>query len=409
MEYIDYFKNLNGFHRFFELAKQKYYSYGDVVGSIYLKCLSFEEAQAFTDFFGKKYLPGDSASIRVKDFYKVLLKTRFKDFDFLTFFKAYFDDFQESSNLERKLKEQSDFDGFMEDIIQKMNSFMLKDYFLHHQDSNLEKLIHKNYRKNKEELKNQLLMIDILLHNIPDKITYLPIYASLTSNPHFLDFQTSTCNLFLRILSGILGEDYPVTNQDKINLFFKINVYNDPSSNFVITYNLKGDALLEDTYKKLGSLNLNIENIMNINHLTGVNHMIFVFENPSILNYLKTKNYDISVIITSGIPNLAFYKLMEVISCDTIFYYNGDFDPEGLLIAQKLMDKYPRFKAFLYQESDYIACSPRKKISQSSLVKLDHVTHPDLLEVKSCLIKDKVAGYQENNLDKIEHFIKDKL
>ncbi|MEG0995110.1 MAG: DUF2399 domain-containing protein, partial [Bacilli bacterium] len=68
---------------------------------------------------------------------------------------------------------------------------------------------------------------------------------------------------------------------------------------------------------------------------------VFIFENPSILNALLQLNVDASVIITSGNPNFVIYEIIEkLILSGNHLYYNGDFDPEGLLIAYKLKEKY---------------------------------------------------------------------
>ena len=161
-------------------------------------------------------------------------------------------------------------------------------------------------------------------------------------------------------------------------------------------------------------LNLNIDNISKLNNITGRNNNIFIFENPSILNYLKDKDLDISIIITSGIPNLAFYKLLENINSNTILYYNGDYDPEGLLIADKLNNKYSNIKysnikLFLYDGKSYFNTKPSVSVGNNRLHKLELVKSKELQEVKSLLFENKKCGYQENNLLFIEKFIKMKL
>ena len=264
--------------------------------------------------------------------------------------------------------------------------------------------IKSKYKQNKRALKEELLMIDKLLSNIPDKITYLPIYASITSNPHYLDYNAKSSNLFYRILSNILGEDTPTTNLDKTKLLEKINVYIDSLSNYVITYNL-----VYDKEMPFDVMNLNIDNISKLNNITGKSNKIFIFENPSILNYLKNKDLDISIIITSGIPNLAFYKLLENITSDTTLYYNGDYDPEGLLIADKLNNKYDNIKLFLYDGKSYLNTKPNISLSNNRLHKLELIKSKELQDVKRLLIDNKKCGYQENNLLSIEEFIRIKL
>ena len=156
-------------------------------------------------------------------------------------------------------------------------------------------------------------------------------------------------------------------------------------------------------------LNLNIDNISKLNNITGRNNKIFIFENPSILNYLKDKDLDISIIITSGIPNLAFYKLLENITSDTTLYYNGDYDPEGLLIADKLNNKYDNIKLFLYDGKSYLNTKPNISLSNNRLHKLELIKSKELQDVKKLLIENKKCGYQENNLLSIEEFIRIKL
>ena len=261
--------------------------------------------------------------------------------------------------------------------------------------------IRNKFKQDKRNLKKELFMIDKLICNIPNKITYLPLYASITSNPHYLDFNTKTSNLFFKILSYILEEKIPVTNEEKIKLLELINVYTDPISNYVITYNLVYDKKMP-----FSVMNLNIDNISNISNVKGKHNKIFVFENPSILNYFKNKDLDISIIITSGIPNLAFYKLLENINSSTILYYNGDYDPEGLLIADKLNNKYNNIKLFLYDAKSYFNTNPSVNISKNRLHKLELINSEELSLVKKLLLESRKAGYQENNLVNIEKFIK---
>lgn len=174
--------------------------------------------------------------------------------------------------------------------------------------------------------------------------------------------------------------------------------------NYVITYNLVYDRKMP-----FDVLNLNIDNISKLNNITGRNNKIFIFENPSILNYLKDKDLDISIIITSGIPNLAFYKLLENINSNTTLYYNGDYDPEGLLIADKLNNKYSNIKLFLYDGKSYFNTKPSVCVGNNRLHKLELVKSKELQEVKSLLFENKKCGYQENNLLFIEKFIRIRL
>lgn len=406
MDYLDYFKNNKGFERFMVKAKEKYQSYGRVTGIITLDNITYEEAVSLTDFFARKFEEGKTYKIKISEFNKVLDKSKFQDFEFTDYFYNTYDDFSYLTNTLKKRKFHEEFVSFIEDLLLEFKSEKLKEFFERNVNKNFSTMrnIKSKYKQNKRALKEELLRIDKLLSNIPDKITYLPIYASITSNPHYLDYNAKSSNLFYRILSNILGEDTPNTNLDKTKLLEKINVYIDSLSNYVITYNL-----VYDKEMPFDVLNLNIDNISKINNITGKSNKIFIFENPSILNYLKNKDLDISIIITSGIPNLAFYKLLENITSDTTLYYNGDYDPEGLLIADKLNNKYSNIKLFLYDGKSYFNTKPNVSLSNNRLHKLELIKSKELQEVKRLLLENKKCGYQENNLLSIEGFIKIKV
>ena len=406
MDYLDYFKNNKGFERFMVKAKEKYQSYGRVTGIITLDNITYEEAVSLTDFFARKFEEGKTYKIKISEFNKVLDKSKFQDFEFTDYFYNTYDDFSYLTNTLKKRKFHEEFVSFIEDLLLELTSEKLKDFFERNINKNFSTMrnIKSKYKQNKRALKEELLMIDKLLSNIPDKITYLPIYASITSNPHYLDYNAKSSNLFYRILSNILECDIPNTNLDKTKLLEKINVYIDSLSNYVITYNLVYDKEIP-----FDVLNLNIDNISKLNNITGKSNKIFIFENPSILNYLKNKDLDISIIITSGIPNLAFYKLLENITSDTTLYYNGDYDPEGLLIADKLNNKYSNIKLFLYDGKSYFNTKPNVSLSNNRLHKLELIKSKELQDVKRLLLENKKCGYQENNLISIEEFIKIKV
>ena len=261
MDYLDYFKNNKGFERFMVKAKEKYQSYGRVTGIITLDNITYEEAVGLTDFFARKFEEGKTYKIKISEFNKVLDKSKFQDFEFTDYFYNTYDDFSYLTNTLKKRKFHEEFVSFIEDLLLEFKSGKLKEFFERNVNKNFSTMrnIKSKYKQNKRALKEELLMIDKLLSNIPDKITYLPIYASITSNPHYLDYNANSSSLFYKILSYILECDIPNTNLDKTKLLEKINVYIDSLSNYVITYNL-----VYDKEMPFDVMNLNIDNIFEV-------------------------------------------------------------------------------------------------------------------------------------------------
>ena len=133
-----------------------------------------------------------------------------------------------------------------------------------------------------------------------------------------------------------------------------INVYTDPISNFVITYKLKGNDILN----KLSE-----------------NNKVFIFENTSKL--LSLTNLNIPIII-SGIPNISLYTLLHKLEKNNVeMFYNGDFNPEGLLIANTLKQEFHKMNLICYDKLDYINSISREKISNSRLKKPDNINTND--------------------------------
>lgn len=399
MNVYDYFLSKKGFQRFFEECFNKYKSYGKVTGVVSLEAISAEEADTFTSFFGKIYEEGMTARIKVKEFLKAISNTKLEEFDFLTYFKIVHKDFNGLSRSEERLKKKVEYQEY---LLSLPVGLKLKE-IITRSSKNFNIILYSRYNKNHEELTKDLLNINILLENIPQKATLLSVYAALTGNSHYLDFDKPT--LFYQILSIYLGKSYENTISCKKNLLNSINVYMDRVSNYVVTYNLKINMMFDEFYKTYGPLSLNLDNISSLKSIGGVNNQIYIFENPSVLNYLKSNDVKASIIICNGMPNLAMYSILDKINPGCEIYYHGDYDPEGLLIADKLK-KYSKYLILWgYDRDFYLESKPNKRISDGSIHKLNLVTCLELQEVKECLLEYRQSGYEENILEKIKLFI----
>ena len=96
----------------------------------------------------------------------------------------------------------------------------------------------------------------------------------------------------------------------------------------------------------------------------------------------------------------------KLIETNNEIYYNGDFDPEGLIIASNICEKFPEIKLFCYKKEDYLKSKSQNKISKSRLKKLDNIKNVELITIKEILKKEKLSAYQEKNITNIETYIK---
>ncbi len=121
-----------------------------------------------------------------------------------------------------------------------------------------------------------------------------------------------------------------------------------------------------------------------------------------------SRNLKSCIIISGGFPNTCVYLLLDkLIKSGCKLYYNGDFDPEGLLIADKLKEKYQNnLELICYDEENYYRCKSNQTISTARLKKLSNIKAPELLEIKEKILQNKCAGYQENNKEHLVAILK---
>jgi len=404
-ELADYLFERKGFHRLFELLKIKYVSLGRYSGTVTLKNITEEESRDLSNFFGTRIKVGTDYQTSFQKITKKLMETKFRDFDWEGLFIEYFEDIIVTKANEKSIKKINE-ENFFNEIIEnnKNNKYIADLKEIINTSNDVYKLLRQKYKNNPDKLKEELNNVMLLLNNISNKPITLPVYASLTGNPHFLDLNTQTSNLFFKVLAFIKKIEYPSKTKDRVDVLSEINVYIDSISNYVITYKLIGDDMLNIFEKQNQILNLNLDNIMHLENVDTENKKVYIFENPSILNTLR--NLNVPIIITSGIPNLAVYSLIKKLEkTGNKLYYNGDFDPEGLMIASKLKETFPNLNLFCYETSDYDDIRTKEKISSSRIKKLDNINIEALQPIKELLIKYRHAVYQENNIESIKEFI----
>lgn len=415
-----YFKSRDVYKKVFHKMREKYASLGHFGGKIVLTKLTVEEKIQLGGFLQKDYTNNKTITISMTLLQKALEESKFSVFTWEEILEQYFGQpLLVKKEVEQSKAEQKQ--GFFQVIKNKYIGERGKQWFekvIDDKNTALGyQLIQQQYKKDQEELETILKNFCYAIEHLPrfqHKVKRLPVFASqMTGNPHFFDESTMAGKLLLYFIQDYfdvdieeIGESRP---EKRNRLLYEAGILNDDLSNYVLTYGLHGIMQngklhegIEGYYRLKEPLQLTLLTIQNLDKIWG-NEIIYIVENPAVFSMLIESNKEISAICTNGQLRLSTMLLMDQLQEDSFFYYAGDFDPEGLLIAQNLKKRYKE-KLYLwkYQKEYYDKAKSEVILSEQRLKKLQNICVDELEEIKEVLLKEKRAGYQENMVWEVE-------
>jgi uncharacterized protein (TIGR02679 family) len=137
---------------------------------------------------------------------------------------------------------------------------------------------------------------------------------------------------------------------------------------------------------------------------------VYVVENPSVLEdiadrFEDTRDHVPTVVCTSGWPNPADWKLLDLLVAGGAqrILYSGDFDLNGMAIAEAVRSRYPnRFQLWRFSPEDYEAAL-RWGGSEARPQDLDRlVEHAWALELVNTLRTQQRWAYQEGLTEELQ-------
>ena len=233
--------------------------------------------------------------------------------------------------------------------------------------------------------------------------TILPVLASkVTGDSHYFDLNKIEGKLLVYFLAYKFEEDYPNTLQATNALLSQAKILRDEVSNSTLCYGIygrskKGEKPWDAFWKIDEPLHLSISNIKDVMQIRAMNNVVYIVENPAVFSRLleKAVQKGVGLICTSGQINTSSYMILDLLEASqTRMYYNGDFDPEGLQIADKLKQRYKELNLWHYHEQDYLKVKGMVKI-EDRLVKLNSIQSKEFATLIEVMKREKVAGYQE--------------
>ncbi|KNZ43139.1 hypothetical protein AKG39_03060 [Acetobacterium bakii] len=411
-EFAAYLKANPGYHRIMKQIGEKYESLGHLGGTIRLDKMTDAEREVLRSLFKKNYLQ-KSASFAVEKFISAFAATRYEGVDFEEMLASYFG---EKLSWKKDVKSQYDdeksrcFGEIIEVFKESPGALWLTDLLKNR--NNAYPILSMKYNEDPEHLRRLLTQVCIGLNQCvakPQKVRLALFASQMTRDPHAFDMNREGGRLLLYALSAYYRLNYPKNAEAQMELLYKAGLIYDEVSNYTIGRGLQafaGDKIHSGWvgFAELGEpLHLSLWNIGMIDRVACVKNRVFVFENPTVFSEIAGLMEDrpCSLICSVGNVKVATLLLLDkIVQSGGMIYYGGDFDPEGLIIADKLKKRYgEKLVLWHFTPEDYERIKSKKKISESRLKKMDGLLSPELKKLAKVIRSSGFSAYQELLVD----------
>ena len=418
-EAVEYFKKKPVYEKLFNEFKKKYESHGKIGGIAVLTGLSTGDKEDISGFLMKDFTSEEEVRVSAKLFEKALLKSRFSSLTTLDILTRYFG-IKLRTNKEKSEENEGKRAEYLAELTEYTDKAYIKEWltgvFCTGADGAV--VIARSYNADKNELK---IILQKLIKAIPmlpyfqggKKKELLAVFAAQTAgNPHFFDDNTLAGNLltaFLRDYFRFGYEDDLSEAENRSKVLFKAGLIKDTLSNDVIAYGIRGRCVdgslhqgMEGFLHQKEPVKLSLLTLANLEETftNSIDRRVYIVENPAVFSILTSRFPEKAFICSYGQIRRAVFMLLDLFDKNTVFSYAGDFDPEGLLIAERLKKRYGERLAFWkYEPEMYIKYMSEEKLTKQRIKKLDGVRDAALLKIAELMREEGRAAYQESMLE----------
>ncbi|MBC1811582.1 DUF2399 domain-containing protein [Listeria booriae] len=249
--------------------------------------------------------------------------------------------------------------------------------------------------------------------SLPAEPTRLPVFSQMvTGNPHAFDLHGILGNALYRLLQVRSGTEWGESSETerKNQILLDNNIIRDDIMNFVTVNGLLADVnkcvhpMWESAVSCHVTWNVPAKHLLQVDSIyPAKGNYIWMIENSSVYSAILDIMPDLPMICTHGQFRYATWLLLKKVQNEHVYFrYAGDFDPEGLQIADNLLQRFPeRANVFAMDKGLYKKSKPEKEIQKIGMKKLGGVCLPALLSLKQEMICLGKIGYQEGIFEEI--------
>ncbi|MEB1808330.1 MAG: TIGR02679 family protein [Bacillaceae bacterium] len=409
---LQFFRTYPVYEGLFILFKKKYQSLGKMSGTVSLLDFSHEELEELAAFLGSTSNElREQGKLPLQAFERQIGRTKFDGVSLVELLEAFFEE-TILTNAQQKRTKQLFIEKTLSQLVKEFPNIQF--WFKYVQNKTAD--TYWIYRLMEEKLDTFYEEIEIIskaFKLLPNEAERMAMFSQrVTNNPHAFDQQTEIGKLWLHLLSVHSREsDVEVTlpsDSEGISLLLeKYLLYRDDITNFVTAVNILAETNdgVQNVWQAAAAcdtpmvLNVPIRELVNLTRAYPANggKTVWVVENSGVFSTILDRFPSAPLLCTHGQFKLASLKLMDLlVKEDCQIMYAGDFDPEGVLMLQRLMQRYGRgVLPWRMDVNHYHLSHPTVLLSEDRLKKLNNITSNELVSLKDEMLTRKKAGYQE--------------
>lgn len=407
----EYFRSKPGYARIMEAIYKQYCKYGEAKGSVILSDAAAEECDAANEIVSPK-IPFVPPRIKfgVRDFEAGLKKTGFGNAGLREITENYFGrkiiTKKESTAAAEKIK-----NAVFENIKEKNNGLYCEKW--------LEEMTERKafgYKTVISEIAASPKEAGIILENVcsainsrenTEPVQLAVLSAEVTGDPHYFDNDRTAGKLLLKGLAYIAELPESRYAEEEKAVYAEFGIEPDSISGMTAAVGIrlyKKDKSEHPAFKAFADSGeiclISMANLVNMIGADTDSKVVAAVENPMVFSALSetAARYGCGLICTSGQLKASGIKLLQMLAAAGCkIFYGGDFDPEGLQIADKILRRFSEYDVHPWHMSaeDYNAIEKGGILSEKRLNKLNSVTSPELASAVNAIRSEKRAAYQE--------------
>ncbi len=417
---INYYKNSSAYRKMCKDLMMKYKRYGRLTGRISLKDYTDKQKVKIADFVGESVADlGSKNDVSVAKIKSAHLDTKYGDYD-LAYLASEVTGIGLSVDSDGSKPPKEAIKETIRDEIRQLLSAVRPDVL----DEIMDKIYYEN--KYKEISLGDIYFLGNAIEKINqregqfdgvnfDNYIYLAVFAAeITANPYEFDEGTVLGDWLFRILALTYG-DKPagmsyMEYRDKVFEHYGIlldDIFHFLSVNHMLARsNGEVNSVWSASCRNQVSWKAPLKHILKMDLIyPELGDALILVENASVFYILSAMFNSLPIVCFHGKLRKSIWTFMDKLSKDAKVYYAGDFDPEGLKMADDLKQAYgDMIDLSLMRMKYYEGSKPRTKIKPANLDILDKIRDEKLKEVAEAIKDTKLVGHQYNLIEMyVEH------